>query len=71
VKWLKVMTGVRPCWRQAVGDAAVVREFRGRELALGRLDPRPFQREPIGIEAQLRQHGDVVFVAVIVVAGVA
>jgi len=49
----------------------VVVELSGRELAFGRLDARPLDAEPEGVHAKARQHGDVVGVPVVEVAGVA
>ncbi len=59
-----------------VGEArgahpAVVVEGRHRELAGLGLDPRPLQREPVVVEPERGQQGDVVVVAVQLVAGVA
>jgi hypothetical protein len=51
--------------------AAVVVELSSRELAFGRLDPRPLDAETEGVHAKAGQHGDVVFVPVVEVAGVA
>ena len=45
-------------------------EDRCGELALLRLDPGPLHREAIRIQTQPRQGGDVLRIAVIVVAGV-
>ncbi|CAA9325700.1 MAG: hypothetical protein AVDCRST_MAG61-2583 [uncultured Friedmanniella sp.] len=53
-----------------LGDPAVEVQPRlvGRPRA-GRLDPRPGDREPVGVEAHPRQQRDVLGVAVVVVVG--
>src|SRR6266581_540622 len=49
----------------------VVIELGGRELTVGRLDARPLDAEPERVDAEPREHRDVVAVAVVEVAGVA
>ena len=49
---------------------AVMFEFGVGELALLRLDARPFDREAIGVEAERRQQGNIGRVAMIMVAGI-
>src|SRR5216684_2093819 len=49
----------------------VVVELGCRELAIGRLDPRPLDPKPEGVEAEPREHRDVVAVAVVEIARVA
>src|SRR5680860_345305 len=51
--------------------APVVLELRLGELALLRLDAGPLDREPIGIEPQLGEQRYVLWIAMIVVTGIA
>ena len=55
----------------ACEHAAVMVECGARELAGLGLDARPFDREAVGVEAEPREHRDVVGVAMVLVAGVA
>ena len=54
-----------------VEDAAIVSEGGPRELAFSRLDARPFDAESKRGQAEAGQHRDVLWVAVVEVAGVA
>ena len=51
--------------------APVVLERRARELALLGLDARPLEREAVRVQPEIGHQGDVVRVAVVVVAGIA
>ena len=51
--------------------APIVFQDGPRELALFRFNARPLQGEAVQVEAQLRQQGDVLWIAMIVVAGIA
>ena len=55
----------------ACEHAAVMVECCDGELAGLGLDPRPFDREAVGVEAEPREHRDVVGVAMVLIAGVA
>ena len=55
----------------ACEHAAVMVERGARELAGFGLDARPFDREAVGVEAESREHRDVVGVAMVLIAGVA
>src|SRR5271169_333765 len=55
----------------ACEDAAVVVEHGARELAGLRLDASPFDRETVTVEAELREHRNVVRIAMVLVASVA
>src|SRR5437867_7222180 len=58
-----------PLLAQLAQDVAVVPDLARVERALGRLDPRPLDREPVRVLAHVAQQGEVLAVAVIVVAG--
>ena len=60
-----------PHGQAVVDDRAVVRESLRRELALGRLDPRPLDREPVGVQAQPGHEVDVLPPSLVAVAGLA
>src|SRR5580693_2339526 len=51
--------------------AAVMVECGARELARLRLDAGPFDGKAVGVEAEPREHCDVVGVAMVLIAGVA
>src|SRR5580693_7213551 len=51
--------------------AAVMVECGARELARLRLDAGPFDGKAVGVEAEPREHRDVVGVAMVLIAGVA
>src|ERR1700693_2646341 len=55
----------------ACEHAAVMIECGARELARLRLDAGPFDREAVGVEAEPREHRDVVGIAMVLVARVA
>src|SRR5213593_1252010 len=58
-----------PLLAQLAQDVAVVPDLARIERALGRLDPRPLDREPVRVLAHVAQQREVLAVAVIVVAG--
>ncbi len=62
---------VHAVFAAARDHAFVVVELGDGELPAARLDPRPFERESIGVEAQPGEQRDVLLVSVIAVAGVA
>ncbi len=53
------------------GDPPIVVERNGGELPLGRLDPAPFEGEPVGAKAEAGHQCDVLRIAVEGVARVA
>ena len=56
--------------RLAAGnDLAVMLDFGRVELALLRLDARPFDRKAVGVQPGVRQQADIFFIPIIVVAG--
>src|SRR5208282_1076507 len=63
-------------WRDAVfvaggENAAIVLDLGGREFAVFGFDSRPFDSEPVCVEAQPRNHRDIIGIAMILVARVA
>jgi hypothetical protein len=52
-------------------DAAIVIEFGAGELAFFGFDARPLDGKTVGVEAEVSEHGDILRVEMVVVAGVA
>ena len=71
VKWWKVTTGSTPRSRKPEALASVVVQGGPGDLALGRLDPAPLDREPVVVQAEPRHQIGILLPAVPGVAGVA